>query len=182
MTTGILHSIWIAAKARQPLLPVSETQAIAGKGLEGDRYALGRGSLSRWPGSARQVSLIAQESLQALFQETGIDLLEGRHRRNLVTQSIDLVQLKGRYFRIGDALFRGVGLCQPCAYLERLTVPGAFAGLKGRGGLRAEIITSAHITISAIVELLPESFKLTPRPERSSVREDSNHGSAQSRE
>ena len=43
-------------------------------------------------------------------------------------------------FRIGSALFHGIGACQPCGYLERLTVTGACAALKGRGGLRAEVL------------------------------------------
>jgi len=154
MNRGTVHGIYIAARAKQPLDPVAEVRALAGQGLEGDRYCLGRGSLSRWPGAARQVSLIEREALDAVLQAHGIDLHQGRSRRNLVTEGIALAALKGQTFRIGTAVLRGVGLCQPCAFLERLTIAGAFAALKGRGGLRAEILVEGVIRVGDSIEVV----------------------------
>jgi MOSC domain-containing protein YiiM len=124
-------------------------------GLEGDRYGLRRGSMSRWPGPARQVSLIEQEALDFLLAEHGIDLGDGRSRRNLVTRGIALADLIKRRFRIGGVLLRGVGPCLPCRHLERLTQPGVFEALKGRGGLRAEVLEEGtlHIGDPIVVEV-----------------------------
>ena len=127
---------------------------MAGKGLEGDRYLLGRGSLSSWPGPGRQMTLIEHEALEAVRREHGIDLGDGLARRNLVTQGVDLRDRNGQKFRIGAALFRAVQPCQPCAYLERKTRASAFAALKGRGGLRAEVLEGGLIRVGDAVEFL----------------------------
>src|SRR5437588_105759 len=105
MTTGTVHAIYVGPKRRQPLLAVPEVGAVVGKGLEGDRYYLGRGSLSRWPGPGRHVTLIEQEVLDAVRRELGIDLGGGLSRRNIVTAGVNLGSRRGQKFRMGTALF-----------------------------------------------------------------------------
>jgi len=150
---GVLQSIWIAEAASQPLRGVTEVRAWPGRGLEGDRYFLGRGSFSRWPGAHRAVTLIAQEVLEIIQQESGLDLGDGRSRRNLVTAGISLDELQGCRFRVGATLLRGSRPCAPCHYLERLVGPGAFEALRGRGGLRAEILEEATLRIGDPIEV-----------------------------
>jgi MOSC domain-containing protein YiiM len=157
MTTGILRGIWIAATARQPLVRVPEVRAFPGRGLEGDRYFFAKGSFSRWPGGGRAVSLIAAEALEALRAEHGIDLGEGRSRRNLVTSGINLADLNNHHFRIGTAVFLGVRPCAPCRYLERLTEAGVFEALKDRGGFRADVLEEGVLRVGDAIELLPLS-------------------------
>lgn len=140
-----VDAIYIAPDRALELRAIDEVLAIAGKGLEGDRYQLGRGSFSRWPGDGRAVSLIAAEAIDEIFVETGLDLSNGRSRRNIVTRGVDLAVLNGKRFRIGEAVFRGTRLCTPCRYLERLVGPGTFDAIKGRGGLRADIVESGVI-------------------------------------
>jgi MOSC domain-containing protein YiiM len=140
-----VDAIYITPERGRDLRAVGEIMAVAGAGLEGDRYQLGRGSFSRWPGDGRAVSLIAAEAIEAIHAETGLDLSSGRSRRNIVTRGIDVASLNGRKFRIGEAVFRGTRLCTPCKYLERLIGPGTFEALKGRGGLRADILETGVI-------------------------------------
>ena len=73
----------------------------------------------------------------------------GEHetRRNLVTEGVDLDQLVGRTFSVGDVVMRGVRDCPPCKYLEGLTRPGVLAALKGRGGLRADIVRAGVLRV-----------------------------------
>ena len=137
---GTLRHIFIAPERRVALEELAEVRAVPGRGLEGDRYFAGVGSFSRWPGTGRAVSLIEQEAIDAVRAEHGIDLSAGRSRRNLVTAGVRLPNLEGRTFRIGAAVFRGVRSCAPCEYLQRLVGPGTFDALKGRGGLRADVI------------------------------------------
>jgi MOSC domain-containing protein YiiM len=82
------------------------------------------------------------------------ELAAVRARRNIVTAGVLLVDRQGQQFRIGTALFRAVIPCQPCAYLERKTQAGAFAALKGRGGLRAEALEGGIICSGDDVEFL----------------------------
>jgi MOSC domain-containing protein YiiM len=140
-----VDAIYVTPDRGLDLQPVGEVMAIAGVGLEGDRYQLGRGSFSRWPGDGRAASLIAAEAIEAILAETGLDLSNGRSRRDIVTRGVDLAALNGKKFRIGAAVFRGTRLCTPCRYLERLVGPGTFEAIKGRGGLRADIVQSGVI-------------------------------------
>src|SRR3954454_1707411 len=144
MSSGTLAAIFIADRATGPMTRIEEAHLAAERGIEGDRYFDGTGSFSRWPGTGRQVTLIEQETIDAVFADHGVDLRAGQSRRNLVTRGVRLADLNGQFFRIGDALLHGSREAAPCDHLERL-VPGSFAALKGRGGLRAEIMEGATI-------------------------------------
>jgi MOSC domain-containing protein YiiM len=140
MQDGTVVAIYLAPAAGEALSAVEEVLALPGRGLEGDRYALGKGSFSRWPGAGRAVTLIAQEVIESLRRESGLDLDNGRSRRNIVTLGVHLPDLVGRTFRIGAARFRGDRLAEPCGYLERRLGAGLVTALRGRGGLRADVL------------------------------------------
>src|SRR4029078_7826046 len=106
-----------------------------------------RGTFFRWPGTGRNVTLIEQETIDAVRREFGIDLADGRRPRNIVTVGVPLITLNGRQFRIGAAVMRGTRECAPCRHLERLLGPGVYDAMLGRGGLRAEILTSGIIRV-----------------------------------
>ncbi len=101
------------------------------------------------------MSLIEEEALTAVRAEHGLDLGDGRSRRNLVTAGIELESLKDRTFRIGTAVFRGVRPCAPCGYLEHITEAGVFDALKGRGGFRADVLEEGILHVGDAIELLP---------------------------
>jgi MOSC domain-containing protein YiiM len=149
---GTVRAIYVAAAVRAPMRPLTEVRAVVDRGLEGDRYFNGAGSFSRWPGSGRAVTLIEAEAIEATRAQFGIDLSDGRSRRNVVTSGIRLAELNGRKFRVGTALFRGTRECAPCKHLERLTEPGVEAALKGRGGLRAEILEGGVIRVGDVIQ------------------------------
>jgi MOSC domain-containing protein YiiM len=142
---GYLEAIFTSPAAKAQLISMPEVRVMIDRGLEGDRYFHAVGGFSRWPGEGRAVTLIEAEVIEAVLRETAIDLSAGRSRRNLVTRGVRLADLNGRRFRIGQALFRGTRLCEPCAFLERLTEPGVFAALRGRGGLRADVLEGGLI-------------------------------------
>jgi MOSC domain-containing protein YiiM len=155
MPPGIIAAIYIASRAGAAVAEMSSVHAVPERGLAGDRYFDGAGTFSRWPGSGRAVSLIEQEALDAIARECGgIDLSAGRHRRNLVTRGVALADLNGRKFRVGSAVLRGARLCTECRYLERLAGPGVFAALKGRGGLRTDVVEPGEIRTGDPVEPL----------------------------
>ena len=124
-----------------------EINAIAGKGLEGDRYFKETGKFSDRPGPARQVSLIEYESVEAMNQEQQLELNLADTRRNIITQGVPLNHLINKQFAVGEVLLKGVKLCEPCTYLESLTRRGVKNGLIHRGGLRAEILKGGTIRV-----------------------------------
>ncbi len=129
------------------MVSVQEVRAIAGKGLEGDRYLSQTGKFSDKPGPARQLSLIELESLEALQNEDSVTLSPLESRRNIVTRGVPLNHLVNRKFRLGEVVARGVRLCEPCEYLEEITRKKVIGGLTHRGGLRAEILEGGIVRI-----------------------------------
>ncbi len=129
------------------MVSVQEARAIAGKGLEGDRYLSQTGKFSDRPGPARQLTLIELESLEALQSEDSVTLSPLESRRNIVTRGVPLNHLVDRKFRLGEVVARGVRLCEPCEYLEEITRKKVIGGLTHRGGLRAEILEGGIVRI-----------------------------------
>jgi MOSC domain-containing protein YiiM len=144
---GSVLSIHIALAGSAPVVSVSEIQAIAGKGLEGDRYYLKTGTYSKTPGTGREVTLIEIEAIEALRREYGIDFDAAQARRNILTRGVALNHLIDRDFAVGEAVLRGTRLCDPCAHLEKLTVKGVMRGLIHRGGLRADVVRGGIIRV-----------------------------------
>lgn len=113
--------------------------------------------------NARQVTLIQWEHLAV------INALMGRPddepvrpevlRRNLVISGINLFSLKGRRFRIGQAILETTGWCQPCARLQNNLGPGTFQAVRGHGGITARVLQSGIIRLddSVCVEPVPDS-------------------------
>ncbi len=149
--SGTVVSIYFAPTAAAPMISVPDIQAIAGKGLEGDRYFRKSGTYSKTPGSGREVTLIEVEALQALSRDYRIDIGGGDARRNIVTRDVALNHFVERDFTIGTVLLRGTRLCEPCRHLEKLSVKGAMRGLIHRGGLRADIVSGGTIRVGDAV-------------------------------
>ena len=78
-------------------------------------------------------------------------------RRNLVVSGLPLVALKGRRFRIGEAVFEGTGDCDPCSRMEAALGPGGYNAMRQHGGLCARVIASGSFALGDAVEpLAPE--------------------------
>ena len=144
---GSVHSIHIAAVASEPTVAVEEASAVAGKGLEGDRYFTGDGTYSKTPGSGRQVTLIELETIEALDRDYKMKIEPGQARRNVVTRGVALNHLVGREFSVGEVRLRGMRLNEPCNHLASLTDEKVKQGLVHRGGLRADIVTGGVIRV-----------------------------------
>ena len=154
MSRGHVVSISIAGSAAAPVVTLDAAKAVAGKGLEGDRYFHHTGTFSNEPGEGRHVTLVECEAVDALNAKLGSAFTPGEMRRNIATRGIALNHLVGRDFRVGEALLRGVRLCEPCEHLESLTRPGVLKQMLHRGGLRADILEGGVIRVGdAIVAL-----------------------------
>jgi MOSC domain-containing protein YiiM len=142
---GRLVGIYTATEGGKPMDSLTEVRAIAGVGLEGDRYATKTGEFSDREGGGRQVTLIAREAITAANEQ--VLLGEGETRRNLVTEGVDLDALVGREFTVGDVVLVGVRDCPPCSYLQEITRPGVLLALRRAGGLRADIMRDGTLHV-----------------------------------
>jgi MOSC domain-containing protein YiiM len=72
-------------------------------------------------------------------------------RRNVITRGVDLNELIGQEFKLQGIRFLGMEECRPCYWMDRAFAPGAHEFLKGRGGLRARILTDGSLRSTARV-------------------------------
>lgn len=142
---------WIGLRPARdvPMRAVDLAEAIAGKGLHGDRYGSGSGK--------RGITLIQAEHLPAIAALAGLDTLEpSTLRRNVVVSGLPLIALKGRRFRIGDVICEGTSPCDPCSRMEAALGPGGYNAMRGHGGLCARILEGGTLWIGDAVEWLDD--------------------------
>ena len=144
---GRIEAIHLAETAGGPMHAVPRVRAIAGVGLEGDRYATGSGTYSPDPRTDRHVTLIEAEQIEALADRDGIVLAAGETRRNVTTRGIRLNELVGRRFRIGSIECEATRLCEPCQYLTDTIGRPVLRPLTHRAGLRALMLTDGEIAL-----------------------------------
>jgi MOSC domain-containing protein YiiM len=142
---GTLLAIFIAEAASVEMEALDAATLVAGHGIEGDRYATGRGTYSSKPHADRQVTLIEEETLAALKRDHDIDLAPEETRRNLLVREVPLNHLVGRQFRVGPVLLHGGRLNVPCKYLDDLLGKPLFGPLTNRSGLNCRIIEGGTI-------------------------------------
>jgi len=137
---------WIGVRPgrEMPMRAVDEVIAVAGKGLQGDRYAIASGK--------RGITLIQFEHLPAIAALAGHSSVQPAWlRRNLVVSGIPLVALNGRRFRIGEVLLEGTDSCDPCSRMEAALGPGGYNAMRGHGGLCARILEDGALRVGDVV-------------------------------
>ncbi len=142
--------IFICQKKGLPMQEVQKVKALAGVGLEGDRYASGKGTYFGIRHNKRHVTLIHIKDIEEANSSLSHPFLPIETRRNLLIDGdIHLLSLVGKEFSVGNVRMRGFEDCAPCK------IPSKMAGKEGfkkafalKGGLRAEILSDGIIQIA----------------------------------
>jgi hypothetical protein len=153
--TGTVEGLFLAPDAGEPMDPVDAVEAVAGRGLRGDRYFREQGLYDRRDDlpEGTDATLIETEALDALARDYDVSLEPIRTRRNVATSGVALNHLVGREFRVGEAVLEGVRLCEPCGYMEdHADTEGAVSGLVHRGGLNANVVEPGVIEDGDTIE------------------------------
>jgi hypothetical protein len=129
-----------------PATEVPLIECVAGHGIRGDRFFDYR---EDYKGQITFFSLEVFDELCAAFELR--DGSPAAVRRNVLTRHVDLNELIGQDFELQGVRFRGVSECRPCYWMDRAIAPGAEKFLKGRGGLRARILSDGELRSSAPV-------------------------------
>ncbi|AWY41245.1 MOSC domain-containing protein [Pseudomonas putida] len=149
---GRVRWIGVRPQSRSSMVELDAVEARLEAGLTGDHAR---------PGvrNARQVTLIQWEHLAVISSLMGRPddqpVTPEDLRRNLVISGINLFSLKGRRFRIGQAIFETTGWCQPCARLENNLGVGTFQAVRGHGGITARVLQSGIIRLGDTVSVEP---------------------------
>lgn len=129
-----------------PMIEVAMIECIAGRGIQSDRYFDFKDA---YKGQITFFSLEVFDELRGALQVQ--DCSPTSVRRNVITRDVDLNQLIGQDFEIQGVRFHGTEECRPCYWMDRAIAPGAEEFLKGRGGLRARILTDGVLRSTAPV-------------------------------
>ncbi len=149
---GRLSAVFICPTAGASMQSLTEAQALAGQGLAGDRYALGRG---HWhPVEACQLTLITEQELAWAEGRAGRPLEPGFHRRNLVVAGLMPKQLREKRLQIGEVLFVWQRPRPPCGYLDRVSGVGMARALGKGSGSCLQVLSSGLIRVGDPVLVL----------------------------
>jgi hypothetical protein len=160
---GTVVSLHVAPAGDVPMTALLSAHLVPGKGMVGDRYYLRRGRDAAYDQLTCDVTLIEQETIEAMNQaEPSIDP-GASARRNIVVRDCTLSQLMGRTFRIGDVTLRGLARrdsedgssesVQQAAPHE-YTRPARYCLVLPRPDLRAMVLTEGMISVGDRIDIL----------------------------
>jgi MOSC domain-containing protein YiiM len=134
-----------------PAVEVPVIECVTGHGIRGDRFFDYQNDYKG------QISFFSLEVFDDLCGALGSqDCSPALVRRNVITRDVDLNKLIDQEFEIQGVRFYGTGECRPCYWMDRAIAPGAEEFLKGRGGLRAKILSDGELRSRARV---PETIE-----------------------
>ena len=120
---------------------VDHVRIRAGLGIVGDRY------FGKPPHRDASVTVVAAESLPP-----GADLVQVR--RNILVRGIAVDDLVGAVLTLdsgdGPVALQVRRRANPCAWLDVTIGPGAFRGLRGKGGIRCTPLTDGLLRLGPV--------------------------------
>ena len=132
----------------QKIKEVSSFDVIANKGVIGDRH------FKDYNDPYCQLSLIESENIDFYNTKYGLNISYIDFRRNIVTKGVELNNLVGKKFYIGNVEVEGIDLCRPCRHLnESLNQENIIKEFLRKGGLRCQILNSASIYINDLIKI-----------------------------
>jgi MOSC domain-containing protein YiiM len=136
MSDGRVVSIYIGPEPERPMQPVPEAVAVAGHGLQGDRYFQSHENGD----PTAEITLIESEAIEAAAAESGVDIRFEDTRRNIITSGVRLDDLVGKKFRLGEVEVEALEPNPPCRHLAELAGKPLLRPLARRGGVRGRIL------------------------------------------
>ncbi len=127
---------------QHPIQEVTEIACVAGKGIVGDRF------FDYKPDYKGQITFFAWETLHELWNVfPALPRNPAATRRNVILEGAELNGLINKGFQVQGIDFLGVEECRPCYWMDEAFAPGAEAWLRGRGGLRAKILSDGILHV-----------------------------------
>ena len=122
---------------------------VANKGILGDRH------FKDFNDPYCQLSLIESENIDYYNIKYGLNIPYIDFRRNIITKGIQLNELVGKKFKIGEVEVEGIDLCRPCKHLtEMLGEKNILKEFLRRGGLRCHILSSSKIKVGDKIQII----------------------------
>jgi MOSC domain-containing protein YiiM len=145
---GKVIKIGITDTKGSEICSVNKVKTLKGKGLFNDRKLRDENKKDK------QITLIEIESINFYNNKFGTNFEPLNFRRNIVTKNINLNNLIGKEFLVGNIKLKAHDLCRPCKYLqEKLKIDNFVKEFLLKGGIRCEIMTSGTINLGDIIKI-----------------------------
>ena len=132
--------------------PAEERERVmcrAGRGLEGDRF------FDYKQDYRGQITFFDFETFREAQEKFNLPRLPASaFRRNALVEGLAVPGLMGSRFVLGGVEFEGTTESSPCHWMNHAVAPGAEEWLRGRGGLRAKILTDGVLAVGPAKFLL----------------------------
>lgn len=151
--TGSVVAVFTGPEEDGPVKQVSSVEAIAGRGIQGDRY-FREGDAEGDP--TEEITLFESEAIIETNETTDLDVQPEDMRRNILTSGLSLVELIGKRLKIGDAVVEPMEDNPPCKHLVELAGKDLLKPLIKKGGVRGRILTSGTIREGDTIEVLQD--------------------------
>ena len=139
----------ISSDNNKEIEEVVSIEVLANKGVIGDRH------FKDFNDPYCQLSLIESENIDYYNLKYGLNISYVNFRRNIVTKGVQLNDLVGKKFSIGNVKVEGIDLCRPCRHLtEVVNQDNIIKECLRRGGLRCQILSSSEICVGDEIKVL----------------------------
>lgn len=129
------------AAGEHPIVAVDEIECVAGRGIRGDRFFDFK---ENYKG---QITFFSLEVLEELRRELNLPEIQSQAtRRNVFVRGADLNALIGQEFEVQGVRFVGTEESKPCHWMNAALGPNSEAWLRGRAGLRCQILTDGKLS------------------------------------
>ncbi|MFJ5956822.1 MOSC domain-containing protein [Paenarthrobacter sp. NPDC092416] len=127
-----------------PTMDAEQAELVADKGIVGDRFF---GKAAHMDAA---VTLFAVEALESIAAELGAEPFDPLlTRRNVVIRGAELAPLLGHEFTLesgADVVRLKAGRpAHPCAWMDQMLAPGAHKAMRGRGGVRCQVVAGGQL-------------------------------------
>lgn len=133
-----------------PTFEHDEVRLEPNRGIRDDRF-----EFSRYP-----LTFINEEVMQEVCRTLELEYRPLLFRRNIIISGINLNQLIGKRFCIGEVEYEGIDHCAPCTWMNAVMRKGAYKLMAGRGGLRAQVIKGGSLKRGANTLITEQEFGL----------------------
>jgi len=133
-----------------PTYELDYVELFPNRGIKGDRFEF----------SAYPLTFMSEEVMRDVCEGLDLPYEPSLFRRNIIISGINLNQLIGKKFHMGEVEFEGLEGCSPCTWMNAVMKKGVYRSMSRRGGLRVQIVNGGVLKTGHNTLITADDFEL----------------------